>query len=83
MVVGNSVQVNRGVEYAAKVILYNPAVQTDNTVPAYTFINTAGVEYKPTIFDNNKTLFINNRDVYQTPGKNDNWVKFPKTTILQ
>ena len=83
VVVGGEVQVNRGVEYAAKVILYNSAISTNNTVPAYTFINTSGVEYKPTIFDNNKTLFINDRDVYRAPGKNDNWVKFPKTTILQ
>lgn len=80
---GDQIQINLGTEYGSRVVFYNSTISGTNTVPAYSYVDTHGAAYQPTIFDNNKTLFINNRDVYQTPGQNDHWIKFPKTTILQ
>ena len=80
---GNKIQVNLGKTYASRIVFYNPALQGTNTVPAYSIVNTNGTLPTPTIFDYSKTLFISNRDVYTLPAHSDNWVKFPKTNILQ
>jgi len=81
---GDEIKINHGVQYGSRVVLYNASLQGSETVPAYTLVNNANTIYlSSTVFDNNKTLFINNVDVYQTPGQNDAWIKFPKTTILQ
>jgi hypothetical protein len=54
------------------------------TIPTYTSVNIQTITPKsPTTFDTNKTLFINNEDLYQLPFANDSYLKFPHQNIMQ
>ena len=73
------VQINRGNTHASSVIFYNPSLQGNNSLPAYSTV-PAGIA-NPTIFDSNKTIFIADRDVYEIPEQGDSYLKFPDTVI--
>jgi 3-hydroxymyristoyl/3-hydroxydecanoyl-(acyl carrier protein) dehydratase len=79
---GNRIQVNLGRTYASTVVFYNPSLQPGQTVPTYSRVTSSGIP-NVTIFDNNNTLFVPNRDVYQKPGQGDSYLKFPKSTVFQ
>jgi hypothetical protein len=62
-------------------MFYDPALAFGQTVPAYSTVNPNTIPL-PTTFDNGKTEFINNRDVYESPEIGDSYIKFPKTNPL-
>lgn len=79
---GTQIQVNLGKNYASTIIFYNPALQNNQSVPAYSKVTSSAIPM-PTTFDNNNTQFIPNRDVYLSPESGDSYLKFPKTSVLQ
>lgn len=81
---GQYVQINNGASQNNTVVYYNPVLQPGNSVPTYTVLTTYLTSANTrTRFDNFGTKFINNRDVYTSPGSSDTWLNFPNLSQLQ
>lgn len=81
--VSQQVRVGNGVTYSSSVLVYDPLVGPNNSVPAYTnlTLNNRNSTQRTT-FDGNGTKFINYRDIYAAPESGDKYLKFPQIGVF-
>ena len=81
--VSERVRVNKGLSLGGTILVYNPDLKSDQSVPAYTtLISQNNASTTRTTFDGNGTKIIDYRDIYSTPESGDKYLKFPQIGVF-
>ena len=73
------VQILDGKSFASSILYYNPIFKIGQSVPEYTMFQLSlNAITTPTTFNAKTTKFFSRRDQYYTPGKFNQYVKFPQ-----
>lgn len=81
--VSEEVRVANGASYSGSVLVYDPVLNSTQSVPAYRSLNRNNNDsLHRTIFDGNGTKFLNYRDVYANPEVGDKYIKFPQIGVF-
>lgn len=81
--VNQRIRVLNGSNYSGSIMYYNQILQPGQTVPFYSLVTLqSNAVTKRTTFNGDSTKFFNHRDEYYTPGKNSQYVKFPKVNTF-
>lgn len=83
ILVSQQVRVGNGVTYSSSILVYDPLVGPNNSVPTYTNLTLNNrTSTQRTTFDGNGTKFINYRDIYAAPESGDKYLKFPQIGVF-
>jgi hypothetical protein len=81
---GEQVQVNNGTTRGQTVMVYDPTLHSNRTVPEYINVSyQTGIIRAFTKFDNTGTRFFSHRDTYSVPESNNKYLKFPKIGVFK
>ena len=81
---GEQVQVNNGTTRGQTVLVYDPTLHSNRTVPEYINVSyQTGIIRTFTKFDNTGTRFFSHRDTYSVPESNNKYLKFPKIGVFK